>query len=349
MRLLIITDAWVPQVNGVVRTLQSVIEQCRALGHTVEVIAPDSFRSIPCPTYPEIRLAVGAGRGVRKRIAEFAPNAVHIATEGPLGWAARRYCLRNAIPFTTSYHTRFPEYVSARFPVPESWGYAVMRWFHGPSKGMMVATDSLRRELTGKGFKNIRSWTRGVDTEQFNPDVPPALDLKAPVFAYVGRVSVEKNLQAFLDLDLPGTKLIVGDGPQREELEAAYPDVVFPGAKHGQDLAAHYTSADVFVFPSKTDTFGLVVLEALACGVPVAAYPVPGPKDVLTGSSAGFLDDDLRQAALDALNIPSGVARSHALAFSWKACAQQFIDNIRESLWREETPTPDAKPKRVPI
>jgi len=349
MRLLIITDAWAPQVNGVVRTLQSVIEQCRALGHTVEVIAPDSFRSIPCPTYPEIRLAVGAGRGVRKRIAEFAPNAVHIATEGPLGWAARRYCLRNAIPFTTSYHTRFPEYVSARFPVPESWGYAVMRWFHGPSKGMMVATDSLRRELTSKGFKNIRSWTRGVDTEQFNPDIPAALDLKAPVFAYIGRVSVEKNLQAFLDLDLPGTKLVVGDGPQKEELEDAYPDVVFSGAKHGKDLAAHYTSADVFVFPSKTDTFGLVVLEALACGVPVAAYPVPGPKDVLTGSSAGYLDDDLRQAALDALNIPSGVARSHALAFSWKACAQQFIDNIRESLWREESPTPDAKAKRVPI
>ena len=331
MRVLIVSDAWTPQVNGVVRTLQNVSEQCRALGHEIHVIAPDQFRSLPCPTYPEIRLALKPRRKIAQQIERFCPDAVHIATEGPLGWSARNICLARKIPFTTSYHTRFPEYVSARFPVPISWAYAVVRRFHAPSNGMMVATPSLARELEGKGFTNIRNWTRGVDVTAFHPNGPSALRLKPPVHLYVGRIAVEKNLSAFLDLDLPGTKLLVGDGPQRAELAARYKDAVFVGTKFGEELAAYYRSADVFVFPSKTDTFGLVLLEAMASGLPVAAFPVAGPKDVLKDSQAGILDTDLKTAISEALKIPPDIPRAHAITYCWKACAQQFIDNIRQS------------------
>jgi glycosyltransferase involved in cell wall biosynthesis len=329
MRILLVTDAWAPQINGVVRTLQRVKSECEVLGHAVEVISPDQFRTVPCPTYPEIRLAWRPGGRIGARLEAFRPDAVHLATEGPLGIAARRQCLRRGLPFTTSYHTRFPEYVSARFPVPLALGYATMRWFHRPSKAVMVATRSIRRDLEGRGFGNIADWSRGVDTELFRPDREPALALPRPVHLYVGRVAVEKNLEAFLSMPIPaGSKLVVGDGPQLAELAARHPEVHFAGAKFGEELARHYASGDVFVFPSLTDTFGLVLLEALASGLPVAAYPVPGPLDVIGQSGCGVLDADLARAAARALAIPRGRCRAHALHFTWRHCAEQFLDNL---------------------
>ena len=328
MRILLVTDAWFPQVNGVVRTLSTVAEECRRMGHAFEVISPDGFCTVACPTYPEIRLAVAPARAVRRRIAQFEPDALHIATEGPLGLAARRIAVRARFPFTTSYHTRFPEYVAARVPVPVAAGYRFMRWFHGASSGVMVATKSIRAELAQRGFKNLRPWTRGVDTELFRPDREPALALKRPVFLYVGRVAVEKNLPAFLALDLPGSKLVVGSGPDLEKLRRRYPDAVFAGAQHGEALARHYAAADAFVFPSRTDTFGLVLLEALAAGVPVAAFPVPGPLDVVGNTGVGALDQDLGAAALRALTIPRARCRAFAETRSWTACARLFLDNL---------------------
>jgi glycosyltransferase involved in cell wall biosynthesis len=329
MRILLVTDAWAPQVNGVVQTLQRVRSECAALGHGVEVISPDQFRSVPCPTYPEIRLALRPGRGIGRRIDAFCPDAIHIATEGPLGVAARRQCLRRGLPFTTSYHTRFPEYVHARFPVPLAAGYAAVRWFHRPSQAVMVATRSIRRDLEARGFTNVADWSRGVDTELFQPDREPALALPRPVYLYVGRVAVEKNLEAFLAMPIAaGSKLVVGGGPQLAELHARYPTVHFAGARFGEDLARHYVSGDVFVFPSRTDTFGLVLLEALACGLPVAAYPVPGPLDVIGDSGCGVLDQDLARAAARALEIPPARCREHALGFTWRHCAEQFLENL---------------------
>lgn len=329
MRIALVTDAWFPQVNGVVRTLSRVREELLALDHEIEVVSPERFRTVPCPTYPEIRLAVLPGRRLGRLLEACAPEAIHLATEGPLGWAARAWCRRHAKPFTTSYHTRFPEYVSARAPVPTSWGYAVMRRFHGASSGIMVATPGLKRELEERGFAQVRQWSRGVDTELFRPRNDPALDLPKPVYLFVGRVSVEKNIEAFLKLDLPvGTKLVVGDGPQLPELRKRYPQTVFAGVKHGEELARHYASADVFVFPSKTDTFGVVMLEAAASGLPIAAFPVPGPLDVVDGHGIGVLDDDLDYAIERALAIPPERCRAHALKFSWKACAEQFLENL---------------------
>jgi glycosyltransferase involved in cell wall biosynthesis len=329
MRILLVTDAWAPQVNGVVRTLQRVVHECRELGHGIEVISPEGFRTIPCPTYPEIRLALRPARRIGEVLEQFRPQAVHIATEGPLGLAARRLCLRRKLPFTTSYHTRFPEYVSARLPVPLALGYAWMRWFHSTSSGVMVATGSMRRELEGRGFRRIRDWSRGVDTELFRPDLAPALKLPRPVWLYVGRVAIEKNLPAFLELRLPGSKLVVGDGPELGQFRRRHPEAHFAGARFGCDLARHYAAGDVFVFPSRTDTFGLVLLEALASGLPVAAYPVPGPLDVLGSSGCGMLDEDLERAALAALEIPRTRCRAHAQTFSWRRCAEQFLLNLR--------------------
>jgi glycosyltransferase involved in cell wall biosynthesis len=329
MRILLVTDAWAPQVNGVVRTLRRVSSECAALGHVVDVISPDQFKSVPCPTYPEIRLALRPGGRISQRIEALRPDAIHIATEGPLGVAARRQCLRRGLPFTTSYHTRFPEYVHARFPLPLTVGYAVVRWFHRPSKAVMVATRSIRRDLEARGFGNIADWSRGVDTELFRPDREPALALPRPVYLYVGRVAVEKNLEAFLTMPIAsGSKLVVGGGPQLAGLEAEYPNVRFAGARFGEELARHYVSGDVFVFPSLTDTFGLVLLEALACGLPVAAYAVPGPLDVIGDSGCGVLDSDLARAASRALEIPPERCREHALAFTWRRCAEQFLDNL---------------------
>ncbi|MCG8493394.1 MAG: glycosyltransferase family 1 protein, partial [Sneathiellales bacterium] len=277
MRCLIVSDAWTPQINGVVRTLTTLKDYLTKQGHEVLTITPDMFRSVPCPTYPEIRLSLFPASRIAKIIEEALPSAIHIATEGPLGMAARKYCVKRGIPFTTAFHTRFAEYVNARTRIPVSWGYSFLRRFHGPSSAVMVATESLQEDLESKGFKNIVRWTRGIDTDLFHPQEKGLQNLQRPLFMYVGRVAVEKNIESFLALDLPGTKVIVGDGPQRSELEKKFPDTYFAGMKTGSDLAFHYAAADVFVFPSKTDTFGLVLLEALASGVPVAAYPVTGP------------------------------------------------------------------------
>ena len=299
------------------------------------MVTPERFRSIPCPTYPEIRLALRPGRRLADLIEAAQPCAIHIATEGPLGWAARRYCLRRKLPFTTAYHTKFPEYIQARFRVPLPVSYAVMRRFHGKSSRIMVATQGIENELARRGFANIGRWSRGVDTELYRPRPEakgpqgPFAGLARPLFLYVGRVAVEKNIEAFLELDLPGTKVVVGDGPQLESLRRRHPFVHFAGPKFGEDLAQAYAAADCFVFPSRTDTFGLVLLEALASGVPVAAYPVPGPLDVIGGAPAGVLSENLREAALSALTIPAEMARGHALNFSWSACTRQFLDNLR--------------------
>ncbi|WP_029007190.1 glycosyltransferase family 4 protein [Azospirillum halopraeferens] len=334
MNILIITDAWHPQVNGVVRTIATVRAELERMGHVVEVIGPDRFRTIPMPTYPEIRLALGAGRRLSSMIDALRPDCIHVATEGPLGHAARRYCLKRDIPFTTAYHTRFPEYVRDRMPIPLALSYAVVRRFHKPAAAVMVATPSIEQDLRARGFTNIRRWTRGVDTDLFRPEgrtLPPLLqDLPRPILMYVGRVAVEKNLEDFLKIrDLPGTKVVVGDGPARAELQAKYPEAVWCGAQHGEALAHHYAAADVFVFPSRTDTFGLVLLEALASGVPVAAYPVPGPLDVLNGTPVGCLNEDLRHAIESALSIPRDRCREYALSFSWRKSAEQFLANLR--------------------
>jgi glycosyltransferase involved in cell wall biosynthesis len=329
-RVLIVSDAWTPQVNGVVRTLSTIAEEMRALGIAVEIIGPDQFRTIPMPSYPEIRLALFPGRKLARLIDEFAPDALHIATEGPLGLAARKFARRRGIAFTTAFHTRFAEYLQARTKIPVGLTYAWLRWFHGAGAGVMVATQSLREELTARGFKNVRAWSRGVDLQAFHPEPKENWNLPRPIFAYVGRVAVEKNLRAFLNLSLPGSKLVVGDGPQRRKLEREYPDTYFAGERHGAALAAAYAGADVFVFPSRTDTFGLVVLEALASGLPVAAYPVTGPMDILSESSrpVGALNENLRQAALDALNIDRAACRPHAETYSWTTCAARFLDNL---------------------
>lgn len=328
LHVAVVSDAWHPQVNGVVRTLVTTAGELETMGHRVTFVTPDRFRTVPCPTYPEIRLALFADRRMSELLDAAHPCAIHIATEGPLGHAARRYCLNRGLPFTTAYHTKFPEYVFARTGVPVAWTYRLMRRFHAPSSGVMVATASLRRELEANGFTSIREWTRGVDVSLFHPR-PSILDLPRPIQMYVGRVAVEKNIEAFLALDNPGSKVVVGDGPQRAELARRYPDAVFLGSKTGEDLAAHYASADVFVFPSRTDTFGLVLVEALASGVPVAAYPVPGPLDVVADSGAGVLDEDLGRAVAGALTVDRSVARARGLTFTWRRAAEMFVENLQ--------------------
>jgi glycosyltransferase involved in cell wall biosynthesis len=328
VRVLIVTDAWAPQVNGVVRTLETLgIELCR-LGHDVRFVTPDGFRTVPMPTYPEIRLALFARRAVGRVIDAFKPDAIHIATEGPLGLAARRSCVRRNLSFTTSFHTRFPEYIKARFGVPPTWSYAGLRWFHGPATAVMVATRTLENDLAGRGFKNLRLWSRGVDVDLFKPGAKDWLDLPRPVFLYVGRVAIEKSIEDFLKLDLPGSKLVVGDGPLLAELRQRYAHVRFVGPKFGRELARHYAASDVFVFPSRTDTFGLVVLEALASGLPVAAYPVQGPIDIIADAPVGALSEDLGAAARKAMHLSPQACRLFALNFSWEACTRQFLANL---------------------
>jgi glycosyltransferase involved in cell wall biosynthesis len=310
-------------------TLRNTIRGVEAAGHLVEVIGPDRFRSIPCPTYPEIRLALRPYPQFSAIARAFAPDAVHIATEGPVGMAARKFCLREKLIFTTAYHTRFPEYVHARIRLPLAFTYEWLRRFHAPARAMMVATEAIRADLERRRFRNLVMWTRGVDTELFRPGVPLDNDWERPVFMYVGRVAVEKNIAAFLALDLPGTKVVVGDGPQREELQQRFPSVVFTGAKMGEELAAHFRSADVFVFPSRTDTFGLVLLEAMASGTPAAAFPVAGPIDVIDPGRSGMLNEDLRAAALAALELNRVEVRRHALGFSWDRATAQFLANLQ--------------------
>ena len=327
MRILIATDAWQPQVNGVVRTLTMTAAAARIQGVEISFLTPQSFRTVPMPFYRDLRLALPSPFKIARLIAEAAPDNIHIATEGPIGLAVRRYCRRRGVPFTTSFHTRFPEYVSARLPIPKSVVWRALRWFHGESRAVMAATPALATELRGRGFRNVVLWPRGVDTTVFHPR-ETSTGLAKPVFLSVGRLAVEKNLEAFLSLDLPGTKVMVGDGPARAELQRAYPDAVFLGALHGEALAQAYASADVFVFPSLTDTFGLVMLEALASGVPVAAFPVAGPRDVIGSSSIGVLNDDLRLACLAALTIAPQDCVAFARRHSWDSAARIFIDNI---------------------
>ncbi|HTK80181.1 MAG TPA: glycosyltransferase family 1 protein [Rhizomicrobium sp.] len=331
VRLLIVTDAWAPQINGVVRTLETLGRDLTAMGHEVRYATPESSFTVPMPTYPEIRLALFPRKSLEKLIDEFRPTAIHIATEGSLGLSARAICLKRKLPFTTSFHTRFPEYVHARVPfIPERAIYRVLRWFHRPAAAMMVATPSLKRELEGRGFANLRLWSRGVDVEAFRPVHELTLPFPRPIWLYVGRIAVEKNIEAFLALNLPGTKVLIGDGPARAMLERRYSGARFLGPKLGQDLVQHYSASDVFVFPSRTDTFGLVLLEALACGVPVAAFPVQGPLDVIGDSKVGVLDEDLRRACISALEISHQDCRNFALSRSWRACTQQFLSNLPE-------------------
>jgi len=330
MRVLIATDAWHPQVNGVVRTLTSLAKSAKALGVDVEFLSPDGFPTMQVPTYPGLRLALPSGRQIARRIESADPDAIHIATEGPIGHQVRAYCLRRNWRFTTSYTTRFPEYISARWPIPENWIYAGLRRFHGAASVTMIATPSLETELREKGFRNLGRWTRGVDTDLFRPERAIELPFPRPIFACVGRVAVEKNLEAFLSLDLPGTKIVIGTGPQEAELKARFPDTKFLGLIENGKLAAHLASADVFVFPSRTDTFGVVQLEALASGVPIAAFPVTGPKDVVGDHPVGALNEDLRIACLDALKLSREMCREVALQYSWENSARQFIGHLRD-------------------
>ena len=332
LKIVIATDAWKPQLNGVVRTLDTLGQILTRFGNEVRYITPNEFKSVPLPSYSEIRLSLMPNRKVAKIINEFKPDAIHIATEGPIGRATRRFCKRRGYPYTTSFHTRFAEYANERWKVPTTWGYAILRDFHRDGETMMVATPGLIEELEERGFGKMKLWARGVDLEQFRPGDRSFLDShERPVFLYVGRLAVEKSIEDFLEADLPGTKVVVGEGPQREELEAKYKDAVFVGPKYGEELTQYYQAADVFVFPSRTDTFGLVNVEALACGVPVAAYPVRGPLEILDGAPAGCgsLDEDLTKACLTAYeNRDPEACRVWAENFSWDAATRQFITNL---------------------
>lgn len=334
--LLLVTDAWHPQVNGVVRTFSCALPELESLGVRTEVVHPGMFRTIAAPRYPEIRLALPGGESIGAIAARTQPDFVHIATEGPLGMRARRWCVRTDTPFTTSYHTQFPLYLRRYFGIPATLTYRFVRWFHGPARSTLVPTRRVADELRAHGLKRLDVWCRGVDTALFRP-VPPAItDLPRPVFVCVGRVAVEKNIEAFLDADLPGSKLVVGDGPARARLERRHPSVRFVGARFGADLVAHYCSADVFVFPSRTDTFGIVMLEANACGLPIAAYPVTGPIDVVRQGETGWLDDDLAHAARRALDIPRETCIAHAHDNSWHRCADVMLNAMergREGPW----------------
>jgi glycosyltransferase involved in cell wall biosynthesis len=298
------------------------------LGHQVKVLHPQLFYSVPCPTYPEIRLALARRSRIERELREFSPHAVHIATEGPLGWAARSVCRKEDFPFTTSYHTRFPEYIRMRMPVPLTFSYPFVRNFHAAATRVMVATPALKEELEQRNFQNLVHWSRGVDTDLFRPDAKSTLCLEQPVLIYVGRVAVEKNLEAFLQLNLPGSKVIVGDGPARKELEKNYPEVHFAGYRQGEELAGYIAAANVFVFPSLTDTFGIVLLEAMACGVPVAAFPVTGPINIVRNGVNGWLDTDLDRAISKAMEVEPESCRNSALKYSWASCSKQFFTNL---------------------
>lgn len=331
MKIAVVTDAWNPQTNGVVTTLTRTKECLEKMGHSVKYITPELFRTVPLPSYPEIPLSLFPKRKVFNILDEFAPNAIHIATEGTLGMAAKKYCKKRKIKHTTAYHTQFPYYVRLRLPIPLSISYAVLRRFHSTSERIMVPTESQRQELIKWGFKNVVIWSRGVDTELFRPGDKQFLTDPRPISTYVGRVAVEKNIEDFLSLDIPGTKYIIGGGPDLETLKNKYPEARFAGYKFGEELVKHIAAADVFVFPSKTDTFGLVMLEAMACGVPVAAYPVTGPIDVVKNGTTGILDDDLKNATMTALNLSAEDARDYAEANSWMAATEQFYNHLEKN------------------
>jgi glycosyltransferase involved in cell wall biosynthesis len=340
VKIVLATDAWHPQVNGVVRSLSTTVDVVRRRGHRVEVIGPSRFRTVPCPTYPEIRLALGCGRRVAKMLDEIQPDAVHIATEGPLGWATRSWCRRNKRPFTTSFHTRFPDYVSIRTGIPAEWLWKMMRWFHGAAERTFVVTPTLAGELEQRRIRPVYYWPLGVDLDQFSTNVPPhpaMANLPRPVMLNVGRVAVEKNLEAFLELDVPGSKVVVGGGPALDEMKRRFPEALFLGAMHGAELASTYTAADVFVFPSRTDTFGLVNIEALASGLPVAAFPVPGPLDIISLDGRGVhgghrpigaLSDDLADAIAQALSADRAACAVEAAHYAWDRCTDRFLAGL---------------------
>ncbi len=328
MRIALISDAWKPQINGIVTTLSHTREALEKLGHAVELIGPERFRTWPCPGYPDVRLAFGCGPKLRSIVQAFKPEAMHLATEGPIGFAARRYCRQNGFAYTTSFHSYFPEYLKLRIGLPLAIGYAYLRWFHSESHHVLVATASLQQALAEKGFHRLARWSRGVDSTLFRPREKAFITDARPLFLFAGRVAIEKNIEAFLRLDLPGTRYVVGDGPQREALQIKYPGVHFVGYQQGEALARYIAAADVFVFPSLTDTFGLVLLEALACGVPVAGYPVPATQDVIQDRRVGVLDHDLGQAAMKALQLNPRDCRRYAQRYSWQECSRQFVSNL---------------------
>jgi len=332
LKICIATDAWEPQTNGVVTTLKATIGKLGEMGHEVRVISPQGMWSVPAPSYPEIRLALAPGFQIARELRAFRPHAIHIPTEGPIGVAARRYCRRHELPFTTAYHTRYPEYLNARWPIPLSVSYAWLRRFHNAAARTFVSSNSLRTQLSSMGFEHLHEWKRGVNLELFRPmsgPLPKELEgLPRPVMAYMGRVAVEKNIEAFLKLKVPGTKLVIGNGPAREPLSKSHPDALFIGYRFGDELAAMLSAADVFVFPSLTDTFGLAMIEALACGVPVAAFPVPGPIDVLEAGVTGVLNEDLAVAIQGALRLDRQVCAERAKAFTWEAATEQFLDGL---------------------
>lgn len=328
--IVVVTDAWKPQVNGVVRTWMRVGRELEAMGYDVRFVTPEEHRSFPLPSYPEIRLALFARGSVRRTLRDEAPTAIHVATEGPLGFYARGYCVKHGLPFTTSFHTRFHDYVHARTRIPPAWTLAGLKRFHDAARATLVPTESMKQELEGSGFENLVRWTRGVDHDLFRPERAELVDLPLarPIWIYVGRIAVEKNLRALLELDLPGTKMLVGDGPQRPELERAFPDAHFAGPRFGEELAGYFAASDVFVFPSRTDTFGLVLIEALASGTPVAAYPVPGPRDIVTDPAIGAIDEDLGRAAREALGKDPQACRAHALGFTWRRTAEILLETL---------------------
>jgi glycosyltransferase involved in cell wall biosynthesis len=331
MRIVIVTDAWSPQTNGVVSTLRQTVGCLERFGHEVLMVTPLMFRSVGCPTYPEIRLSLLPGWKLTAAITAFQPDAIHIATEGPLGMAARRYCVTRRLRFSTSYHTQFPQYLRSRWPIPIAWSYRALLWFHGAATHCMVSTRTVREQLAERGFRNLVHWQRGVNTELFKPRGKDFLDLPRPLAAYVGRVAIEKNIDAFLRMPWSGSKLVIGDGPELPRLRAQYPDAVYAGFRFGEDLARHLAAADVMVFPSLTDTFGLVNLEAMACGVPVAAFPVAGPIDVVEDGVTGALDPDLAVAARRALTISPDACRDRALRSGWDACSREFENHLVDS------------------
>lgn len=330
MKIMIVTDAWEPQINGIVRSIRQTAGELKKMGHKIDILNPQEFRTIACPSYPEIRLSLFPYRKVQQRIESARPDAIHIATEGPLGLAARRYCLHHRLPFSTAYHSRFPEYIQLRYGIPRALSYAWLRWFHNAADAVLLPTRSMIDEFKSRGFRNLALWSRGVDLETFKPNSSPCTRTARPIFVYVGRLAVEKNIEAFLDLNLPGSKWICGDGPAAAQLKQTYdaPNVRWLGVLDQQELANVYNAADVFVFPSKTDTFGLVLLEALACGCPVAAYPVAGPLDVVGQDGPAALRADLHDACIAALEINRESARQFAERHSWRAATLQFYANL---------------------
>jgi glycosyltransferase involved in cell wall biosynthesis len=346
MKIMIISDAWSPQTNGVVTTLSQTVASLTRFGHEVEMVTPDQFRTIPCPTYPEIQVALLPYRKVARRIAAFQPHALHIATEGPLGFAARRYCLAQGLRFTTSYHTQFPQYLRSRLPIPTQLSYLFLRWFHRAAHSCMVSTPTVHAQLAERGFDNLSRWRRGVDTRMFRPRSKEFLTLPRPIAAYVGRVAIEKNVDAFLRMPWIGSKIVIGDGPERSRCQSQFPQATYVGYRYGEDLAAHLAAADILVFPSLTDTFGLVNLEAMACGVPVAAYPVTGPIDVIEDGVTGALDTDLAAAAVRALGIDPRACRTRALNSGWDVCSREFEGNL---VAVEVSPVPLRERRRVVV